>query len=389
MKTALLDRERTEKLKQQLESLLAELDRYWIIYLLSDVFEYRVTKIIPQLNALLLHLKSIAYSLSETMPGEYDGLESIDWHQGIRKVDDFYHKAMRRIVRENSLTRGALQRILPDIIRQMQEIDHFLKTVNDSFRFILFAKKELQDYYDNRWNVACRKMEHELNRVPKAHQSAFLVRQAALAQEWLTDHSEYLLSEDSAVAYLEALGRELWYCRRRPDVGHTSEDLLTQVCLLQHYRRLQHLPFTWQDSELGEDEPHNGEKGLEEQKQFVLQNQLPQLQTRLAFCADYLTPGYSMDYLEVMLQSLMESDIQQQVFERMQSANLRVFVHELVGWLFQRGVFGGCSKGELVDALKYNQPSRESRMRYMGNRLKSFPQLDKWLEDYLKAHPQK
>lgn len=384
MKTALSDERPDGRLRRQLDEMCAELNRCCAVYIIPDAFEYRVTKIIPQLNAVLLHLKSMVYSLSEAMPGDVGELEEINWQQEVRRVDDFHRRVMRRIVRKNSMARDALQRILPGIGQQMREIDNFLKTVNDSSRFIIFGKKELQAYYDNLWIVACRKMEQELNRVPKARQTAYLARQAALAQEWLTEHSEYLVAEDGAVAYYEALGRELWYCRRHSDVGHTAEELLTQVCLLQHCRRLQHLPFTWQDSETEGDESRDGEKGLEEQKQFIIQNQLPQLQTRLAFCVDYLTPDYSIDYLEKMLQALMESEIQQQVFERMQSANLRVFVHELVGWLFQRGVFGGCGKGELVDALKYNQPSRPSRMHYMGNRLKSFPQLEKWLDAYLK-----
>lgn len=310
-----------------------------------------------------------------------------DW----QKEQDYIRAVVNRLDKQPHPKKGkrpadAVIDQLNGILDIMDRLDEKISRKKVPELYIDYGKCEFEDYQTNYWRRIERKQLKEIERLTVGKEE-FCREQWKEACMRLKEDTTSVLNDGGFAAYYEALGRELWYYRHsnKPDV---CLRVLENLLLVTYYRQRMGAYLSWQDTlpvrktlvrEVAYDEDHKAVRDMLE-----------------TFAESHPSPrqAYPKTYFGLLVDELVADGLGNTVKSRIQTGNRRKFVCQLLCLLQEMETIGAFSDEELNTFFStINQAQRslakDTLSRYRREVKKSGNELRKWLEDYLKTHPQK
>lgn len=278
----------------------------------------------------------------------------------------------------------SVKSLMEEAGRTMESIEKELETEYSSQQFASYGRRSLQEFNKTKWNPKRREIQNKITKVSEAHQKN---RCKVLLGETigrLNKISDLILSKDGEEIYYEALGRFIWHSVHDESVDKTTVDeLLCIVKTIEYLCGRIEKQLTFLDRELPADMKNNEEAEQEKLKQKTLQNQCPTVTFRLKSLRQYLRDGFTEEWIERMILDMVHSEHSAFVCEKMKAGKLPKFVHQIAGVLKYQNVLNGCSYDEIVEALKFTKPQKQSRKDYVRHMIDDNKSLQDWLENYI------
>lgn len=268
--------------------------------------------------------------------------------------------------------------------RIMESIEKELETEYSSQQFAGYGRRSLQEFNITKWNPRRREIQNKISKVSEAHQKN---KCKVLLGEYigqLNGISELILSKDGKEIYYEALGRFIWHSVHDEAAdGAKVDELLCIVKAIEHLCGRLERQLTFLDQELPADMKDNEEAELEKLRQETLQNQCQAVIYRLKSLEKYLRDGFTEEWIEKMVLDMINSEHSAFVCEKMKNGKLPKFVHQIAGVLKHQNALNGCTYDEIVEALKFTKPQKQSRKDYVRHMIDDNESLQNWLETYI------
>lgn len=266
----------------------------------------------------------------------------------------------------------------------MESIGEELEAEHSSQQFASYGKRSLSEYNKFKWNPKRKEVQAKISKEPTA-------RQKEKIESWLGEYigqlnkiSDVILSKDGEAIYCEALGRFIWHSAHTEAADEaTVDELLCIVKTIEYLCGRIGRPFTFLDQELPADMKDNEEAELEQLKQKTLQNQYETVTYRLKSLKEYLKDGFTEEWIDKMILDMVHSEHSALVCEKMKGKGLIKFIHQVAGVLMYQNVLSGCTYDEIVEALKFTKPQKQSRKDYVRHMIDDNKSLQDWLENYI------
>ncbi len=278
----------------------------------------------------------------------------------------------------------SVKSLMKEAGRIMEDIERELETEYGSLQFAGYGRRSLQDFNKTKWNPKRREIQNKISKVSEAHQKSEC--QVLLGEyiEKLKGISKLILSKDGEEIYYEALGRFIWHSVHDEAADEAKVDeLLCIVKTIEYLCGRLERQLTFLDQELPA-EMKNDEKSIQEKlRQKTLQNQYPTVIFRLKSLNKFLRDGFTEEWIEKMVLDMIHSEHSAFVCEKMKNGKLPKFVHQIAGVLKYQNVLNGCTYDEIVEALKFTKPQKQSRKDYVRHMIDDNESLQHWLENYI------
>ena len=268
--------------------------------------------------------------------------------------------------------------------RIMESIEKELETEYSSQQFAGYGRRSLQDFNLTKWNPKRREIQAKISKISEAHQKSECLVLLGEYIERLKGISKLILSKDGEEIYYEALGRFIWHSVHDEAADEAKVDeLLCIVKTIEHLCGRIERQLTFLDQELPADMKNDEDAEQETLKQKTLQNQCPTVTFRLKSLRQYLRDGFTEEWIERMILDMVHSEHSAFVCEKMKAGKLPKFVHQIAGVLKHQNVLNGCTYDEIVEALKFTKPQKQSRKDYVRHMINDNESLQNWLETYI------
>ncbi|MBQ2970392.1 MAG: hypothetical protein IJE15_08415 [Bacteroidaceae bacterium] len=274
--------------------------------------------------------------------------------------------------------------LMEEASRTMESIEKELETEYSSQQFAGYGRRSLQDFNLTKWNPKRREIQAKISKISEAHQKSECLVLLGEYIERLKGISKLILSKDGEEIYYEALGRFIWHSVHDEAADEAKVDeLLCIVKTIEHLCGRIERQLTFLDQELPADMKNDEEAEQETLKQKTLQNQCPTVTFRLKSLKKYLRNGFTEEWIEKMVLDMVHSEHSAFVCEKMKAGKLPKFVHQIAGVLKYQNVLNGCTYDEIVEALKFTKPQKQSRKDYVRHMINDNESLQNWLETYI------
>lgn len=268
--------------------------------------------------------------------------------------------------------------------RIMEDIEKELEAEYSSLQFAGYGRRSLQDFNLTKWNPKRKEIQAKINKISEAHQKNECLVLLGEYFEKLNGISRLILSEDGEEIYYEALGRFIWHSVHDEAADEAKVDeLLCIVKTIEYLCGRLERQLTFLDQELPADMKDNEEAKQEKLKQKTLQNQCQAVTSRLKSLKEYLKDGFTEEWIEQMILDMVHSEHSAFVCEKMKAGSLTKFVHQIAGVLKYQNVLYGCAYDEIVEALNFTKPQKQSRKDYVRHMIDDSKSLQNWLENYI------
>lgn len=266
----------------------------------------------------------------------------------------------------------------------MESIEKELETEYSSQQFASYGRRSLQEFNKTKWNPKRREIQNRISKIPEAHQKGECKALLGETIGQLKGISRLILSKDGEEIYYEALGRFIWHSVHNEAADKAKVDeLLCIVKTIEYLCGRIERQLTFLDQELPADMKNNEEAEQEKLKQKTLQNQCQAVTSRLKSLKEYLKDGFTEEWIERMVLDMIHSEHSAFVCEKMKAGKLPKFVHQIAGVLKCQNVLNGCTYDEIVEALKFTKPQKQSRKDYVRHMIDDNESLQNWLENYI------
>lgn len=265
-------------------------------------------------------------------------------------------------------------------------IEEAMTQSTDHDIFVSLGKRELAEYVKFKWNRASRDLRYQTMEPTSAHRDEAMQAMMHESQEALHSEAEYILSNDDTTIYYEGLGRHIWRVRHQNEGRNISDETLYRVKCLEILADKIGKQLIYLDKESSPSEEADENIRLKNLRDETVQTQLPKVRYRLGRCEKYLCEGFTVEWIERMLQALIDSEHSAKVCDKMKARKFVKFTHQLAGVLKDEEVFVDCSNGELVEAIAFTKLSRQTGIDYVRHKIDDAKEIERWIVNYIKEY---
>ena len=266
----------------------------------------------------------------------------------------------------------------------MGRLEKVMDAEYDPLVFANYGKRSLQEYNKVKWNPKRKEVLGKITVVSEIRQKD---RCEALLQEYtekLNGISDLILADNGEEIYYESLGRFIWYSlhTKTPDEAKVDE-LLCLVKTVEFLCGRMDRQLTFLDQETTADSRKGKRNEKDILREVTLQNQCAKALYRLGHLEQILPGGFTVEWIGKMLVDMVNSEHSEVVCHKMKDGKLVKFVHQIAGVLKRTNVLADCRNDDVVKALDYSSPKRESRIDYIRHMISDAKDLQEWLENYI------
>lgn len=331
-----------------------------------------------ELEDLCKLLNSLEAQYKGELPLVGEEPQKICWADEKKVIDTLASKNVR-LGDEQRCFSSLVKSWMEEVGKIMGSLEKEMDAEYDPQTFASYGKRSLQEYNKVKWNPKRREVQAMIMMVSEVRQK---MRCEVLLKEYigrLNGMSDLILAENGEVIYYEALGRFIWHSVHNDAVDEAKVDeLLCLVKTIEYLCGRLDRKLTFLDKETKNSGPERDDY-LREQ---TLQNQCGKASFRLNRLEEYLQSGFTVGWIKQMLDDMVKSEHSVLVCHKMRDGKLAKFVHQIAGVLIHNNVLDGCTYDDVVKALDYSKPKKQSRKDYVRHMIDD-KELQKWLENYI------
>lgn len=378
-----------ERLRHRLNNFYTCLKDCLKCYQVKDAFDEVCDAICKEADELLEELSVLEEQYQEELPLDSEEPKNVEWYDERFQLQNYCNEFSSHDYAEECKCIESLKQKLNSIADTMERIEGQLCPEDDADIYVSYCKRELKDFEKSGWNRPLRDIRNELAKAPSSHRNKQTEKKLKTICESIRDVSEYIISEDLSTIYYEALGRYLWTIRKDSSLGQKVEDVLCLVKTAEFYSGRLTKKFIFLDSEATPEEEMDEKVRQKRILEETIQHSVSVATFRLGKCKDYFARDFSESFVGEMLTNLLKSEHSVAACDKMSKRKIHKFIHQIAGVFKDNDVFLDCSYGDLVDSLAYSSPQKESRKDYVRHMIDDVPEIQTWIENYIKEYKQK
>lgn len=378
-----------ERLRYRLNDFYTCLKDCLKCYQVKEAFDEVCDAICKEADELLEELSGLEEQFQEELPLDSEEPKNVEWYDERFRLQGYCNEFSSHDYAEDCKCIECLIQKLNYIVETMERIEGQLCPEDDADIYVSYCKRELKDFEKSGWNRTLRDIRNELAQAPSTHRNKQIEKKLKTICDSIRGVSEYIISEDLSTVYYEALGRHLWTIRKDSSLGQKVEEVLCLVKTAEFYSGRLTKKFIFLDSETTPedelDEKVRQKRILEE----TIQHSVSVATFRLGMCKDHFAKEFSESFVSEMLTNLLKSEHSVAACDKMSKRKIHKFIHQIAGVFKDNDVFVECSYGDLVNALAYSSPRKDSRIDYVRHMINDFPAIQEWMVRYIKDYKQK
>lgn len=375
----------------------------------KSAFQFVCAALCDELKSLNEVLTDLAERIEDSLPLRSDKARSLDWMEVSDRFCQLKENLEQHPLYDDTLVSSEeieynAVPILPQgyplfLKDQLQEsaeiadrIYNALSPVDEGILYVEYLHVEMKFYELNTWASQVKKIRRELGTVSDSHRSEFYEKKITYYKKVISSASPESIDMDGNYIYEESLGRYLWHLESDEEGEKNFGKMLQSLFSLKHFCSLKNISLTFLANDIGEVVEGNTDTELEKLKQATRQKGLPEAIERTKACVEYLSDGYTEDWIDGVWNRFLESEHACFVCNKL-SADVRSkkVVCQFVGELLRLSVLNASARDlsiSLLNAMpEYKKglsrdgqsTARQSFAKYIREGFKDNPELSKWM----------